>query len=285
MNFFLGCAVWAYKGWVGHLYPSGSRAAEFLQLYSQRFTTVEGNTTFYAVPDPANIARWAAQTPAGFEFCLKLPRHLTHNGLLQPSIPGALQFLEQMRGLGTRLGPLFAQLPPTYAPEFLDDLTAFLEAWPHHQVPLALEVRHPDWFNPPHSGKLTALLEDLGIGRVLLDTRPAYSGLNSSGKKLETRKPKLPLQLSVTASFSLIRFISHPLPEHNQLFMEEWVTFVNQWLRQGTSIYFFVHCPIEERSPANARYFQQILEQHSVPVPPLPWNNVAASPVQLGLFE
>ena len=51
MNFFIGCAVWAYKGWVGELYPQGTRTADFLNLYSRRFTTVEGNTTFYAVPN------------------------------------------------------------------------------------------------------------------------------------------------------------------------------------------------------------------------------------------
>lgn len=284
MSFFLGCAVWAYKGWVGDLFPAGSRATEFLQLYSRRFTTVEGNTTFYAVPDAAMVARWAAETPDGFEFCLKLPRQLTHNGLLQPSIPGALQFLEQMRGLGDRLGPLFAQLSPSYGPELLDDLAAFLEAWPRSEAPLALEVRHPDWFNPLYTDQLTTLLQQLGVGRVLLDTRPAYSGSASSGQKLEPRKPKVPLQPNVTASFSLIRFISHPDREFNQPFMEEWVTLVDAWLRQGTRIYFFVHCPIEERSPGNARYFQQLLEQRRVSVPPLPWNNLGASPVQLELF-
>ncbi|NER92987.1 MAG: DUF72 domain-containing protein, partial [Symploca sp. SIO1B1] len=51
MSFFLGCAVWAYKGWIGEFYPPGSKAGEFLSLYCQRFTTVEGNTTFYSVPN------------------------------------------------------------------------------------------------------------------------------------------------------------------------------------------------------------------------------------------
>ncbi|HEY9829523.1 MAG TPA: DUF72 domain-containing protein, partial [Stenomitos sp.] len=100
MNFLIGCAVWAYKGWVGELYPKGSKAAEFLPLYTQRFTTVEGNTTFYAVPPQETLVNWASQMPPGFEFCPKLPRQLTHNGLLEPSILGALKFLEQMRVLG-----------------------------------------------------------------------------------------------------------------------------------------------------------------------------------------
>jgi uncharacterized protein YecE (DUF72 family) len=285
MNFSLGCAVWAYKGWVGSFYPKESRPGEFLRLYSQRLTTVEGNTTFYAIPDSETVARWAAQTPAGFEFCLKLPKQITHNGLLQPSIPGALSFLEQMQGLGERLGPIFAQLPPSYTPAQIDDLAAFLAAWPRSAAPLALEVRHREWFEEPHAGKLTALLTQLGVGRVLLDSRPIYTGSDDPQVLSERKKPQLPLQPSVTAPFSLIRFISHPEPAMNQPFLAEWVVQVDEWLRQGTRVYFFVHCPVEARSPHTARHFQQLLETHGAPVPPLPWNSIEPPPTQLSLFE
>ena len=284
MNFFIGCAVWAYKGWVGELYPQGTRTADFLNLYSRRFTTVEGNTTFYAVPNQETVTRWAAETPAGFEFCLKLPRDITHQGLLKPYIPAALNFLEGMRPLGKHLGPIFAQLPPSYAPALLDDLTNFLEAWPRTEAPLAVEVRHPDWFKEPHASNLTALLENLGVGRVLLDSRPIYTGDDDPQLQSERRKPKLPLQLSVTAPFTLIRFISHPNLSVNQPFMEEWVRHIQQWLQMGVRIYFFVHCPIEARSPSTARHFQQLLEQSGTLIPPLPWNNLEHPPNQLSLW-
>ncbi len=283
-NFFLGCAVWSYKGWVGDLYPADSRQADFLRLYSRRLTAVEGNTTFYAVPDRETVAKWAADTPPGFAFCPKLPRDLTHKNILQPSIPGALQFLEQMQGLGDCLGPIFAQLPPHYGPALFDDLTAFLTAWPRSEAPLALEVRHPDWFREPHASSLTAVLQRLGVGRVLLDTRPIYDGPDDPQVTRERRKPKLPLQPSVTAPFSLVRFISHPHRECNLPFLEDWLDHVDRWLRQGTRIYFFVHCPVEAQSPGTARHFQQLLEQHGVSVPPLPWNTLDSGPAQLSLF-
>ncbi|RCJ39186.1 hypothetical protein A6770_12140 [Nostoc minutum NIES-26] len=284
MNFFIGCAVWAYKGWVGELYPQGTRATDFLRLYSRRFTTVEGNTTFYAVPNQETVTRWASETPPGFEFCLKLPRDITHKGLLQPNILAALNFLEVMRPLGKHLGPIFAQLPPSYPPLLLEDLTAFLEAWPRTEVPLALEVRHRAWFSEPHNSNLTELLEKLNVGRVLLDSRPIYTGDDDPQLQSERRKPKLPVQFSVTAPFSLIRFISHPNLSVNQPFMEEWLTQIQQWLQAGTRIYFFVHCPLEERSPSTARYFQKLLEQSNIAVPPLPWNNLDRPPNQLSLW-
>ena len=284
-NFFLGCAVWAYKGWIGDLYPPNSRPTDFLRLYSRRLTAVEGNTTFYAVPDVETVARWVAETPPGFVFCPKLPRDLTHRSALQSSIPDALQFLKQMQGLGDRLGPIFAQLPPHYGPPLLDDLRTFLAAWPRSEAPLAVEVRHPDWFREPHAGVLLEVLEHLGVGRVLLDTRPIYAGPDDLQIQSERRKPKLPLQPTITAPFSLVRFISHPHREDNQPFLEEWAGFIDRWLRQDIRVYFFVHCPVEARSPGTARHFQQLLEHRGVCVPPLPWNALNPSPAQLSLFR
>lgn len=283
-RFYLGCAVWAYKNWIGEFYPPGSRSSNFLHLYSHRFTTVEGNTTFYAIPNAETVTRWASQTPSEFKFCLKLPRDLTHQGQLQPAISGALEFLEQMSPLGSRLGPFFAQLPPNYSPENFEDLKAFLTAWPRHQAALALEVRHLDWFQEPHASELKALLTELGVGRVLLDSQPIYSGEDDPQLHSERRKPKVPLQFSVTAPFSLIRFISHPQLSVNQTFIQDWIPRIQQSLSQGTDVFFFVHCPVEERSPAIARSVQHLLEQHQVPVPPLPWNQLDSSPIQLTLW-
>ena len=111
-QFRIGCAVWTYKDWVGDFYPKGSRATHFLRLYRERLTCVEGNTTFYSIPSPEMVKRWADNTPEDFHFCPKLPRTITHGAALMPQLANALDFLQLMQGLGPRLGPIFAQLPP-----------------------------------------------------------------------------------------------------------------------------------------------------------------------------
>ncbi|NJK38657.1 MAG: DUF72 domain-containing protein [Oscillatoriales cyanobacterium RM2_1_1] len=285
-QFFIGCAVWAYQDWVGEFYPVGSRPTDFLKIYSQRLTAVEGNTTFYSIPNLATINRWVEQTPPGFKFCLKLPKAITHTGLLAPNIPQALSFLAQMQPLGERLGPMFAQLPPQYAPVNLMDLQMFLEAWPHNQAALALEVRHLSWFQEPYSSQLNKLLEQFSVGRVLLDSRPIY--LDPATEiliNLDRKKPNLPVPFCLTAPFTLIRFISHPDAAINQIFWQEWSLKISQWLSRGIQIYFFVHCPLEERSPANVRHFQHELAAQKVPVPPLPWDQIKPEPIQLSLWE
>jgi uncharacterized protein YecE (DUF72 family) len=275
-SFFIGCAIWAKKEWIGNLYPPGSRPTDLFRLYTRRFTTVEGNTTFYVVPDRDMIARWAAESPPGFELCPKLHRDITHAGPLAPEIPAALRFVEEMRGLGSRLGPIFAQVPPTYGPDNLRDLEQFLAAWPHDAARLALEVRHSDWFYEPHASRLNALLERRGTGRVLLDTRPIYEGPPHPALPQEHKKPQRPVQPVLTAPFTLIRYISHPQAEANRPYLEAWVDPLTSWLRRGTSVYFFVHCPDDVYTPENIRYSQRLFEERGVPVPPLPWSGVGA---------
>ncbi|MGB5969431.1 MAG: DUF72 domain-containing protein [Spirulinaceae cyanobacterium] len=282
-NFHLGCAVWSYKGWVGDFFPPKTKAEDFLTLYGQRLTAVEGNTTFYGVPEAKTVVRWGQQTPSGFKFCPKLPKTITHSGSLQTQIDAASKFLTTMENLGDRLGPIFAQLPPSYSPASWEDLKFFLQAWPQDRHSLAVEVRHQDWFREPYNSQLNALLSQLKIGRVLLDSRPIYNCPDDPQLNSQRRKPKLPLLSEVTANFSIIRFISHPQAEFNQSFLKEWVSLLQKWLDKGIEVYFFVHCPTEDYSPHTAKQFQEILESEVAAIPPLPWKQISY-PQQLSLF-
>jgi uncharacterized protein YecE (DUF72 family) len=284
VNFYLGCAVWSYKDWVGNLYPPKSKSSDFLSLYSRRFTTVEGNTTFYAIPSTETIEKWVAQTPVGFKFCPKLYRQITHQGLLTPSLPDALSFLSKMSDLGDRLGTIFIQLPPSYSPEYLADLTEFLTACSESGLALALEVRHLDWFEEQYSDRLNSLLNKLNIARVLLDTRPIYNCPDDPQLGSKRRKPEVPLQTFITGDTGFIRFISHPEQKYNQSYLEKWAIDVNIWLKQGKTIYFFVHCPQELYSPATAKYFFSLLKKQNDALPNLPWNEIEPQPTQLKLF-
>ncbi|MEM7066326.1 MAG: DUF72 domain-containing protein [Cyanobacteria bacterium P01_B01_bin.77] len=286
-SFRLGCAVWAYKEWLGDFYPAGSRATNFLRLYGERLTCVEGNTTFYSIPTPEMVQRWVDNTPDTFRFCPKLPRTVTHRGALVPQLADALSFLSLMQGLGARLGPIFAQLPPRYSPASFADLENFVAGWPHATNPLAVEVRHLDWFKSPQSERLNSLLAKFNVGRVLLDSRPVFTWSHPTDDpqlRSERKKPRVPLLPVTTANVVLVRYISHPELDRNRDFLAGWVERVGEWLAQGLSVYFFVHCPTEVKSPAIARYFQEQLEKTGIDVSPLPWSLIEAEPQQLGLF-
>ena len=284
MSISLGCAIWSYPGWSGEVYPPRTPSKDFLRVYSHHFPAVEGNTTFYAIPDKGVIDRWIAQTPPGFKFYLKFPRAITHNGLLEPYILPAQAFIAQMQELGDKLGVMFIQLPPNYAPEKFSDLTVFLTALSQQNVSIALEVRHLDWFKSPHQQRLNELLTKLGIGRVILDSRPIYDAEQSGEVVIACKKPRVPIDLTLTAPFTLIRYVSHPVRSANQIWLEGWAQQIQTWLQDDVQISMFFHCPIEIKSPINARYLHEMLVARGVSISPLPPIFIDDSPVQLNLF-
>jgi uncharacterized protein YecE (DUF72 family) len=284
MKLYLGCPIWSFKGWLGSFYPEGTKPSDFLREYARRLTTVEGNTTFYAAPGPEKLASWAEEMPETFRFCPKLPRTISHAGPLQEHIEEAQAFIQVMRWLGTRLGPMFLQLPPRYAPRLLDDLGAFLRAWPAG-IPLAVEVRHPQWFESPHQDNLIGLLTELEKARVVIDTRPirSLSGdpvLEGSvyQRMLEARerKPDLPIPTQREVGFTFLRYIGHPVLDRNAGFIAEWADHLAGALEQGREAYVFCHCPDERLDPWLCREFHQQVTAR-FPIPPLPWDEIDAN--------
>jgi uncharacterized protein YecE (DUF72 family) len=291
MEFYIGCPIWANKGWVDSLYPKGTKPSDYLRVYAQQLTTVEGNTTFYAVPAQATLQRWVEDTPATFRFCPKLPRTISHSGKLMEHNEEAHQFLNVMRQLGERLGPLFLQLPPHYAPAMIEDLHAFIAGWPA-TAPLAVEVRHPAWFDDRNQAALQAMLAAYHVARVNIDTRPIRS---LSGDKIlqasvyerllqaRERKPNVPIVSEPTASFTFLRYIGHPILESNIAYMEEWADHLAGWLQSGLDTYVFCHCPDERLDPTLCRELHQRVSAR-IPIPALPSIKTDSTATQERLF-
>ena len=289
MNFYIGCPIWSFKGWVGNFYPLKTKPADFLREYTQRLTTVEGNTTFYAIPPKKTILNWAAEMPEGFHFCPKLPRTISHEGKLDGHIENAHFFIEIMRQLGPRLGPMFLQLPPRFSPTLLPDLEAFLVEWPR-DIRLAVEVRHLDWFDAPHHDELNQLLHKYNMARVVIDTRPirnlkgdailrgsAYESLLEARE----RKPNVPVIPERTTDFVFIRYIGHPDMDHNSALLGEWAAYLVSQLQEDIGVYFFCHSPDNMLAPYLCRELHQRVAQQ-ISVFPLPWDETDSAIFQQG---
>ncbi|MFB6373198.1 MAG: DUF72 domain-containing protein, partial [Bradymonadaceae bacterium] len=247
---------------------------EFLALYTERMTAVEGNTTFHHIPSRERVAGWAETMPPAFRICPKLHRSITHEGPLCERKADAADFLQPMKAFGDNLGPFHLQLPPRYGPENFADLRHFLSAWPREPAPVAVEVRHRQWYQSPAESRLDDLLDELGVGRVILDSRPIHERDLNPRLQSERDKPAVPLVTPRTAPFAVIRYISHPDIPQNDAYLEPWADRIAAWLEEGTQVYFFVHCPLERKSPRIAQRFQGMLEARDASVPPLPWNEL-----------
>src|SRR5437763_3423003 len=88
---FVGTASWSDPGFVEFWYPKKMRPADRLGWYSQYFTMVEVNSTFYSVPDPMLVRRWCDATPPNFVFNVKLHQLLSHHSTRAKLLPPALQ--------------------------------------------------------------------------------------------------------------------------------------------------------------------------------------------------
>lgn len=174
MQIWIGTSGYSYSGWVGAFYPSGIKPGRMLAYYCRSFPLVELNYTFYRMPTAEQLVRQAEQTPAGFQFLIKLPQTLSHDNDGRDLLPFR-QALAPLRQRGQLLG-LLCQLPQA------SHNTAEARAWIERLAEelgndrLAIEFRHRSWTAPdvPH------WLAQCGLDLVSVDV-PNLPGLYPTG--------------------------------------------------------------------------------------------------------
>jgi uncharacterized protein YecE (DUF72 family) len=160
----VGTSGYNYPEWKGTFYPSTLPTAQMLSFYAERFPAVEINYTFYRMPNARTLASWGAATPERFVFVLKAPRRITHDRRLVDIEEPLGYFLDTVRTLSSKLGPLLFQLPPSFRkdPTRLGDLLGRLPPGGRH----AFEFRHQSWFDED----VYALLRASNAALCLADT-------------------------------------------------------------------------------------------------------------------
>src|SRR5258708_30502977 len=129
MRYLIGTSGYNYPEWRGTFNPEKFPTNKMLAFYAQHFNTVEVNYTFYRMPTPPLLEGWAKGTPEAFTFTLKAPRRITHDAKLQRCEDLTQVFCKTASTLGSKLGVLLFQLPPTFK---RDDafLGSFLDSLP-----------------------------------------------------------------------------------------------------------------------------------------------------------
>jgi uncharacterized protein YecE (DUF72 family) len=208
-NLRIGTSGWNYptgRGtWNGVFYPpTRGRPKTFdeLSFYAEHFDTVEVNSTFYGQPRADVCAKWAARTPPGFEFSVKLYQKFTHPEMFKETLArslssrddrlnfdpgdggsehGALEALarpnqrdldefrsgiEPLAASG-KLGAVLAQFPARFkdSPESRDYLGRLLHAL--HGYAVAVELRHRSWSD--RIGETLDLLNQFAAAWVQID--------------------------------------------------------------------------------------------------------------------
>jgi uncharacterized protein YecE (DUF72 family) len=162
LTVWIGTSGWHYPEWKGSFYPRDRKPSDWLDYYSQRFRTVELNNAFYRLPTRDAFATWAATVPTDFVIAVKASRYLTHIRRLRDPAQAIGRLLDSASGLGTALGPVLLQFPPSLKAD-PDALGTALKEFPR-TVRVAVEARHPSWYAEP----IRKVLENHGAAWVLV---------------------------------------------------------------------------------------------------------------------
>jgi uncharacterized protein YecE (DUF72 family) len=140
----VGTSGWNYKHWLGRFYPENVRARDMLAFYSQHFSTVELNNSFYHLPLIKSFRNWRATVPDNFIFAVKGSRFITHMKKLKAPKTSTRKFFTRVEKLEHKLGPILFQLPPHWRVN-IQRLATFLERMPKHYR-YSFEFREESWF-------------------------------------------------------------------------------------------------------------------------------------------
>jgi uncharacterized protein YecE (DUF72 family) len=237
-KFYIGCAKWGRKDWVGKLYPPKTREKDFLHYYSTVFNSIEFNGTFYNAKAD-NIRKWYEQTVDNFIFCPKFTQTITHLKRLKNTDKEVDDFLQAISEFKEKLGPVFLMPHPQFAAKSLETLTAFIDNIPK-DIDLFLELRNDSWYESGYNKELFAYLKKHKKGTIITDAAGARNFVH--------------MHLSTPQCF--IRFVGNALHRTDYERIDDWVQRIGQWMDAGLEkCYFFMHQHEELHSPELIRYF------------------------------
>ena len=235
---FVGTSGWSYRHWAkGRFYPKGMKSGEWLGYYAERFATAEVNSTFYRLPRRSMLEKWRERTGDHFRFAIKLWRRVTHHKKLNACGGELEDFLDRIRTLGPKRGPLLVQLPPSQGLD-VEKMRAFLEeldaAMGQDRLAVTVEFRHPGWL----CREAYELLAEYGVATCLADL------------------PTCPIREPNEAPFVYVR-------RHGPGGDYRWdcgagesrgeAEDVGQWLKRGRDVYVYYNNDIEGYAVDNAR--------------------------------
>lgn len=227
---YIGLPKWG-KSDLEAFYPRGEKNP--LLYYSAQFNAIEFNAFFYRIFKPEQVRKWKENTVDGFKFYPKIPQIISQFRRLRDVDHLVDEFLTSVMEFGEKLGTCFLQMHPTFSPRDFEALKAFVEKWPEN-VPLAVELRHSDWFiDPQVNAELIDLLMANKVTNIITDT--------------VGRRDLMHMQLTSKTAF--IRFTAANDPIDN-FRLDQWVLRLKLWSDLGLEqINFFAHIQAEKESP------------------------------------
>lgn len=274
-----GTSSWSEKGWIGPFYPPKTEARDMLAFYSRQFPAVEADVTYYRIPSRKMVQDWVDRTSDHFIIAAKFPREIVHGGTGKtPDAAKVLNwsaiestvvsFLEVMRLLGPKCGPLVIQCP-YYNKSVFPSCEVFLERlnWFLSQLPrdfkYGVEIRNRAWL----SSGLLDILSTYGVSLIWADIPYMPYPWNCSEVVTRQTAPFLYVRLigdrnatnALTDTFSDI-VIDRTAELH------AWANYVVRIASQYEEIFVFANNHFAGHGPATIQEFVELVTQQGAGV-------------------
>ena len=266
----IGICSFADEGLLKTWYPRGvSTSKARLAYYSERFDTVEIDSTYYHLPDPAVTGRWAQRTPPELVFHVKAHKTMTHHedapferafAEFRASI-APLELSGKLRGILLQYHPRFVK-----SLEAKDELTR-VGALLDPLVPL-VEFRHRSWLEEDERADTLTFLEEHGLAYVTVDAPPTRAS------------NVLPTVPAATGPVAYVRFHGRNVRTWNikaeksserfdWMYSEEelgeWVEELGRLTGEADEIYAMFNNNRDDFAPRSAQILRGLLDEAGVP--------------------
>lgn len=207
-----------------YLFPPPFENASRLTYYSYLFNSLEVNSSFYKIPQPSTVAKWAELVNDDFKFTFKLWKEITHNKGFDFKEKDVVRFLKTIKNVENKIGCLLIQLPPYLGKECIVQLYKLLSCIKKIdsvEWKIAVEFRNRSWYND-YTYKLLKLFK----AALVIHDMP----------KSETPVIK---QIS---EFIYIRFhgpTGNYSDSYSEKFLKEYAVYVNEWTQEGKEVYMY----------------------------------------------
>lgn len=172
----IGTSGFSFPDWVGPFYPAGTPQRAMFAYYTTQFSMVELDFTYYRMPNRATMASLESRSPAGFLFCVKAYKEMTHElpehaGLPEDVFTEYLEALVPVVDAG-KLGCILAQFPWGFKNTSAnrDYLARIRDRFGN--LPAVIEFRNREWV----SDEVFDDLRRLGLSFCCVD-EPRLKGL------------------------------------------------------------------------------------------------------------
>lgn len=239
---YIGTSGWVYPHWREVFYPKTVPQRLWLEYYARHFDVTEINASFYRLPTVNAVENWVKAVPAGFYFCPKISRFITHAKKLNDPEQAVPRFFDVFGAVVGHLGPVLIQLPASlgFHADKAERFFAYL-AGRYGDLSFSLEARHESWT----AAAAAALLKRYRIGWVI-----AESGMRFASAEL------------VTASHIYLRFHgpdgSYATP-YTPKMLEVYARKCREWQRQGHTVWVFFNNDVHGYAIGNALAFKEML--------------------------